>query len=55
MDVEQLGWTFQGSAYCQLIPKQTKRLEWVLKRRTDDFNNVIFSDEASIQMESHRL
>ena len=52
---QQLGWTFRGSAYCQLIREQNKqkRLEWALKHRTDDFNNVIFSDEASIQMESH--
>lgn len=54
---EQLGWTFRGSAYCQLIREanKTKRLEWALQYRTDDFTNVIFSDEASVQIETHRL
>ena len=54
---EQLGWTFQGSAYCQLIREanKTKRLEWALQCCTDDFKNVIFSDESSIQIETHRL
>ena len=52
-----MGWTFRGSAYCQLIREanKQKRLEWALKHYTDDFENVIFSDESSIQIETHRL
>ena len=51
-----LGWTFRGSAYCQLIREanKTKRLEWARKHRDDDFSNVVFTDESSIQQESHR-
>ena len=54
---ELLGWTYRGSAYCQLIRdvnKQT-RLEWALQHQNDNFQNVILSDEASIQIETHRL
>ena len=54
---EQLGWTFRGSAYCQLIwdVNKEKRLEWESSSIGDSFHNVIFSDEASIQIETHRL
>ena len=51
---EQLGWTFRGSAYCQLIRNvnKEKRLLWALQHQNDRFENVIFSDEASIQLET---
>ena len=50
---QQLGWTFRGSAYCQLIrdANKAKQLEWALQHTFDD---VIWSDEASIQLETHR-
>jgi hypothetical protein len=32
-----------------------KRLEWAKRYIQDDFANVIFTDEASIQIETHRL
>jgi len=53
---EYLGWTFRGSSYCQLIRNENKqkRLEWALQNRGDRFENVIFSDESSIQLETHR-
>ena len=53
---QQLGWTFHGSAYCQLIREANKvrRLEWTQQYRSDLFDNVIWSDEASIQLETHR-
>ena len=52
---ELLGWTYRGSAYCLIrdVNKQ-KRLEWAL-HQNDYFENVIFSDEASIQIGTHRL
>lgn len=56
----QLGWTFRGSAYCQLIRNinKEKRLAWASKYVDDAtnsrFENVIWSDETSIQVESHR-
>lgn len=51
-----LGWTFRGSAYCQLIrdKNKTKRLAWARKNKRDKFPDVVFTDESSIQLESHR-
>ena len=57
-----LGWTFRGSAYCQLIREanKTKRLEWARQYRheaADGFLDLVFTDETSssfIQLESHR-
>ena len=51
-----LGWTFRGSAYCQLIREvnKQKRLEFARTHRSDNFDDVIFTDECSIQLESHR-
>ena len=51
-----LGWTFRGSAYCQLIREanKLKRLQWAQEHIYDDFRNVIWTDEASVQLETHR-
>ena len=51
-----LGWTFRGSAHCQLIGEvnKTKRLEWAEQHKDDDFENVIWTDECTVQLESHR-
>ena len=51
-----LGWTFRGSAYCQLIREvnKGKRLAWAREHLHDTFDNVIWSDECTVQMESHR-
>lgn len=51
-----LGWTFRGSAYCQLIREanKTKRLAWAQEHLHDTFEDVIWSDECTVQMESHR-
>lgn len=53
---QQLGWTFRGSAYCQLIrdANKIKRLDWARQNITDTFANVIWTDEASVQLETHR-
>ena len=52
---EQLGWTFRGSGYCQLIrDAKQKRLDWAQRHISDKFEDVIWSDEASIQLETHR-
>ena len=56
---KQLGWTFRGSAYCQLIRQNNKekRLKWAreyLNESEDGFENVIWSDESSIQCETHK-
>ena len=51
-----LGWTFRGSSYCQLIrhANKQKRLDWA-ERHTDlAFNDVVWTDECTVQLESHR-
>ena len=52
----ELGWTFRGSAYCQLIrePNKAKRLDWAQQYLNDNFDNVIWSDECSVQLETHK-
>lgn len=52
----ELGWTYRGSAYCQLIRQanKQKRLDWANTYLHDDFNNVIWSDETTVQLETHR-
>ena len=51
-----LGWTFRGSAYCQLIREvnKGKRLAWASEHLHDAFEDVIWSDECTVQLESHR-
>ena len=54
-----LGWTFRGSSYCQLIRNvnKDKRYEWAreyMNEREDGFKDVIWTDETTVQMESHR-
>ena len=55
-----LGWTFRGSKYCQLIrhANKAKRLEWAQQYHPEflvgGFENVIWTDETTVQLESHR-
>jgi len=50
-----LGWVYRGSTYCQVIREanKLKRLEWARKNQGDRFDNVVFTDKCTIQMESH--
>ena len=52
-----LGWTFRGSAYCQLIRERNKgkRLEWCQRYKEDEFEYVIWTDESTIQLENRRF
>ena len=52
----ELGWTFRGSAYCQLIREanKQKRLLWARQYQDDGFENVLWTDECSVQLETHR-
>ena len=52
----QLGWTFRGSAYCQLIREvnKEKRLTWCQENLNADFSDVIWTDETTVQLENHR-
>ena len=50
-----LGWTRRGSAYCQMIQdvNKEKRLEWARKNDGGVFEDCIFSDETTVQIETH--
>ena len=56
----KLGWTFRGSAHCQLIRdvNKVKRLEWAKANeenaRTNNFKRVVWTDECSVQLETLR-
>ena len=52
----KLGWTFRGSAYCQLIraANKIKRLQFAkdfFHEAASGFNDVVYTDETSIQLE----
>ena len=51
-----LGWTFRGLAYCQLIrdANKVKRVDWATANLQDNFEDVVWTDECSVQLESHR-
>ena len=51
-----LGWTFHGSRYCQLIRSvnKEKRLQWAVKNRDNNFEDVTWTNESMIQLENHR-
>ena len=53
-----LGWTFSTARYCQAIrdANKDKRVVWCQKCLDDKekFDDVIFTDESTIQLESHR-
>ncbi len=52
----ELGWTYRGSAYCQLIRQgnKQKRADFARTYLHDDFDDVIWSDETTVQLETHR-
>ena len=51
-----LGLIYRGSAYCQLVHtvNKEKRLEWARNQLHDNFDEVIWSDETTVQLETHR-
>ena len=51
-----LGWTRRGTAYCQLIRSVNcvKRLKWVPQNLGETSDDVVWSDETSVQVETHR-
>ena len=52
----ELGWSYRGAAYCQLIREvnKQKRLQWAEQHVEDLFTDVIWTDETSVQLETHR-
>ena len=58
---KELGWTFRGSAYCQMIrdANKVKRKEWAMLYLDEAlaencFQNVVWTDESSICLEAHK-
>ena len=55
---QDLGWIFSTARYCQAIREGNKlrRLEWAIQRlsKSETFDNMIFTHESLIQLESHR-
>ena len=53
-----LSWSFTNARYCQAIceANKTKRLDWCSDRikEKEMFDNVIFTDESTIQLQYHR-
>lgn len=52
-----LGWTHCGSAYCQLIrdANKTKKLAFAPLNLRYSFEDIIYTDECTVQMETHRF
>ena len=52
----ELGWTSKGTSYCQMIceANEGKRLEWAEKNKDMSFEDVIYTDETTVQLETHR-
>ena len=53
---KQLGWTSKSTSYCQMIRdvNKEKRLAWAIQNKDMSFKDVIFSDESTIQIKTHR-
>ena len=51
-----LGWTTRGAAYCQMIRavNREKRLRWAMDNLHTNFTDVIWTDEITVQLETHR-
>ena len=55
----ELGWVAKKTRYCALISSnnQEKRVEWCKKQQESgdlEFENVVWTDECTVQLESHR-
>ena len=53
---KDLGWTSKGTSYCQMIRdvNKEKRLNWAQKNKEMTFDDVIYTDETTVQIETHR-
>ena len=55
---QDLGWVISSPKYCQLIrdANKEKRMAWCQKmiREGEQFDDVIFTDESSVMLETHR-
>ena len=53
---KDLGWTSKGTSYCQMIREvnKQKRLPWAIQNKDMTFEDLIYTDETSVQIETHR-
>ena len=57
---KELGWVCKRTKYCAMISEanMVARLDWAKKQQKEEkdlaFKDVIFSDESTVQLESHR-
>ena len=53
---KDLGWPTKVTSYCQMIREANtvKRLEWARENREMWFEDVIYTDITTVQMETHR-
>ena len=53
---QELGWVYRGSAYCQLIlnASRGKRFDFARIYLHNDFDDMIWSDETTVQLETHK-
>ena len=51
-----IGWTSKSTCYCQMIRdvNKVKRLEWARENKNMSFDDVIYTDETTVQIETHR-
>ena len=57
---EKLGWTFRGSKYCQHVRPRNKEKRLAFAKAhmndlPDGLDNIVWTDELSIQLEKHAL
>ena len=48
----ELGWASKSTSYCQMIREE--RLEWTQKNKGMSFDDFIYTDETTVQVETHR-
>ena len=52
---QHIGWTSKGTSYCQMICEANKQRDCngLLKTKTMMFEDLIYTDETSVQIETH--
>lgn len=53
---KDIGWTSKSTSYCQLIRdvNKMKRLTWANQNKDMTFEDLIYTDETTVQIETHR-
>ena len=53
---KDLSWTLKGTSYCQMIcdVNKEKRLKFAQENKEMTFDDIIYTDETTVQIETHR-